>query len=485
METNPPRLLLWDRGSVWDPIVKALTENGTCEVILRFAFEQQGTHHSHPFYSGSFVHSEYRGGGQHIYDRVYETLPRFIDMNCRNSGFDYTTEYNEKTFHDHLHIFNQLFDYFYELLMANRIDILLFSRVPHLGADFLLYVIAQSLGIRSVFLWQSLFPEKFFFVYHWEDFGDFREVTRLTEPATHRIERKHEREWLSFYKPRDHTNVLTEQFRRTFKRMSDPETRRETIAHLVDFNHFVKFLTESMHKSPGSRFIKDLFSREMRGQALFRYQNEKRYRRDLNRAASRDFQYEADYVYFPLHMQPEATTSALGGIYFDQALAIERLSKLIPENWFIYIKDNPVQTSTMRGHWFFERIKAVKNAVIVPTETNTFELMHHCRFVSTITGTAGWEAVSGGTNALVFGQAWYKTLPGVFSYDDHPTIEQILNYKIDHEELERSVGVLLSKMGDGVVDSGYLEIVPHFDPETNAQKVAKSLKKIIENAPVP
>src|SRR5438874_4621369 len=175
-QDNPPRTLLWDRGSVWDPIVKVLTENKICEVVFRFAFEQQGTHHPHPFYSGDFVNSPYKGGGQEIYEKVYENIPRFIDMNCRNSGYDTTNYYNEKTFHDHLHIFNQLFDYFYDLLISNRIELVLFSRVPHLGADFVLYLIAQNIGIRSLFFWQSLFPEKFFFAYRWEDFGDFRSI---------------------------------------------------------------------------------------------------------------------------------------------------------------------------------------------------------------------------------------------------------------------------------------------------------------------
>jgi hypothetical protein len=480
-QNSPPRMLLWDRGSVWDPIVRILTENRICEVTLRFAFEQQGTHHPHPFYSGDFLNSRYRGGGQHIYDKIYETLARFIDMNCRNSGYDTTVYYNEKTFHDHLHIFNQLFDYFYDLLTSNRIDLVLFSRVPHLGADFLLYVIAQSLGIRSVFLWQSLFPEKFFFVYRWDDFGDFSDITPLTDPPLCRIDKKHEKDW--FYIAKGRTSALTEQVTRTTKRSLDPFTRRETIRHLSNPRHYVQFLARTMDRSPGPRFIKDLFTKEMRGQALFRYHNERRYRRNLERVAIRNFRYDVDYVYFPLHLQPEATTSALGGIYFDQALAIERLSKLIPSNWFIYIKDNPLQNSTMRGRWFFERINAIENAVFVPTETNTFELTKHCRFVSTITGTAGWEAISGGKNVLVFGQAWYKTLPGVFTYDTKLTLQRILEYQIDHGELEKRLSLLQSKMGDGVVDSGFIEIVENFDFERNARKVAESVRKIFKLAP--
>ena len=407
--TKPPRTLLWDRGSVWDPIIRNLQDERICEVVLRFAFEQKGTHYSHSFYSGEFTNPAYQGGGSEIYDKVYEALPRFIDMNCRNSGYDTTTYYNEKTFHDHLHLFNQLFDYFYNLVVANKIELIIFSRVPHLGADFILYLIAQYLGIRSLFFWQSLFPARFFFCYHWDDFGDFREVPQLSDPVPFHIERRHEREWHSFYKPQPPPKIVREQWQRTLKRLRDPQTRSETLSHLTSARHYLRFLDQKMDQTIGLRFVKDLLTREMRGQALFRYQNERRYYRDMRRFAGQ-FRPDMNYVYFPLHLQPEATTSALGHIYFDQALAIERLSKLLPSDWLIYIKDNPVQNSTMRGRWFFRRLQAVKNAVIVPTETDTFALIGNSRFVCTITGTAGWEAISGGKNVLTFGQALVQDL---------------------------------------------------------------------------
>lgn len=40
--------------------------------------------------------------------------------------------------------------------------------------------------------------------------------------------------------------------------------------------------------------------------------------------AKADVDFNKKYVYFPLHLQPEMTTDAIGGIYRDQILAIER-----------------------------------------------------------------------------------------------------------------------------------------------------------------
>ena len=61
-------------------------------------------------------------------------------------------------------------------------------------------------------------------------------------------------------------------------------------------------------------------------------------------------------IYFPLHFQPELTTSLLAH-NDDQQLILERLSQFAGEEWDIIVKENPKQTYYQRGKFLLQKIK--------------------------------------------------------------------------------------------------------------------------------
>ena len=106
----------------------------------------------------------------------------------------------------------------------------------------------------------------------------------------------------------------------------------------------------------------------------------------------------------------------------------------------------------MRGPLFFHRLKRIPNVTFLPSSANTYELTRRARFVATITGTVGWEAIRQGKPALVFGKAWYRKLEGVHEWHDELQYEDILNSRIDHDKLEKNAGSLLAQAHSGVID---------------------------------
>ena len=127
---------------------------------------------------------------------------------------------------------------------------------------------------------------------------------------------------------------------------------------------------------------------------------------------------ETPFVYFPLHLQPEATTLPMGDIFVDQYLAVEMLARALPSGWVVVVKEHPVQRLAKRDYNFYQRLGRMPQVRLVSRSTDTFMLNQSSRAVASITGTSGWEALFMGKPVLVFGNAYYRGAPGTVSVDD-------------------------------------------------------------------
>jgi hypothetical protein len=190
------------------------------------------------------------------------------------------------------------------------------------------------------------------------------------------------------------------------------------------------------------------------------------------------FEQDRRYIYFPLHLQPEMSTDALGGIYADQLRALEELCSKLAPDMIVYVKENPKQGLYMREPSFFTRLAAIPNAVYLPVSVPTFELIAQAEAVATITGTAGWEAMLMGRPAIAFGQAWWAGLPGAFRWQEIDDLDAIFSHEHDRNALEGAFHALTARMGTGVIDPKYGRLLEKYDPRRSAEEVAQSLAVI-------
>ena len=51
---------------------------------------------------------------------------------------------------------------------------------------------------------------------------------------------------------------------------------------------------------------------------------------------------------------------------------------------------------------------------MVSADTDSFTLIDGAITAVTISGTIGWESIIRGTQAIIFGRAWYEGMPYVF-----------------------------------------------------------------------
>ncbi|WP_016834371.1 hypothetical protein [Herbaspirillum lusitanum] len=363
------------------------------------------------------------------YHNVYGSLPVFIDIYSRSFP------YYEKSYHGLLNAFNLLFGYCYRLLTSERIEYVVFANIPHEAVDFIVERIARYLKLPVLMCHQSPFPDRFWVLRDLNDFGRFAEIPELSSNEHYRLER--------------------------------------------EFNWF--YMQTGDYQYGAKKLLKDILVAPLSfPYAFYKYKKAFDFRRNLERRIAPNISLDCKYVYFPLHLQPELTTSALGGIYSDQLLALERLDEVLPADWLIYVKENPKQTDMQRDAEFFQRLEMLRNVRIVPMATNSLELIRASQFVATITGTAGWEAISLGKKTLVFGLPWYRYLPGVFRFDAGFSIDTLCAAETaDPLVLEAAVRKLLGKAAEGVVDPLYCVLVEAYANEKNALKVARAVEVLV------
>ena len=223
----------------------------------------------------------------------------------------------------------------------------------------------------------------------------------------------------------------------------------------------------------------DSFAKDMSNTLM--YFNYQKYVNNIKKIAIKNVDLNKKYVFFALHQQPEITTLVQGGKYHDQLLALEQLSNLIPDDWEIYVKEHFTQTERMRDDTFFSRLMGIKKAKLIDSSYPVDKLIANSQFVSTITGSIGWEAICAGKNVLCFGEIYYQYLDGVFKYHQELKFNDIITHQINYDKLEKDISLLKSKLLDGYIDSDYRTIFSNKSVswEENLEIIVKSLKKIL------
>ena len=336
----------------------------------------------------------------------------------------------------------------YNTIIDNQLTYLIFSDIPHEGCVYAYYAIAQAMDIPTIICRQSISYDYFY----------------ITADISSNL------------KPEPIGN--NKDFKINFS--NEPAEPK----YMHNKKVFCKFpLKELLDVITKGLFVLPLIKGNAKHRlylAYSKYSYQRHYQKNISKGVDLNGK---KYVYFPLHYQPEMTTNVLGGKYVNQAAAIYKLRTILPDEYTIVIKENPIQDWYMREKSFFTLINSLPNIVYVPLETSSYKLLKDADAVATITGTAGFEALYYKKPVICFGLPWYKFLPGVFDFDNINDIQEVLNFKFNLAKLQTAINEFTAKLYKGFLPQHHTKNwnKHNLDIQSNAKNIAEAIKGYLDH----
>ncbi len=330
-------------------------------------------------------------------------------------------------------IYYEYLRYWHGVLTNFKIDAVLSHDIPHAIYDYVIWCLAEKMDIKSIMYVAPLLPNRLLFFDDFLKFNELQAEYKKTLQEDVSIDNLSP-DLKSYYLDQVSKNKTINFHNFCVEKRLGPLTN--ALRPVPSMRAIWKNLRRHTFVKTAYAYARMLFSKEeipnldrlvLGGFALRRkfYEWNK-----LNRSFKREYEnvtrypdFSKKFIYVPLHMQPERSTSAQGDIFVSQKLMLDILSAALPEGWAIYVKEHPAQWAIRRTHMgryagYYREMAEIRNVTLVPMEVPSAELINKAETVATVTGTSLWEAVLSGKPSLMFGYNWQMHCEGVFRISD-------------------------------------------------------------------
>jgi len=293
-----------------------------------------------------------------------------------------------------------------DYLTRHTINLFLSAWIPHEVPDVILYRLCRFRGIPTLYFHTTLVQDISFAASTWED----------PAPRFHEAYEKLSAEFAQTTAPEDvsleplfeerYQSLIIEKAERPAVEKMHRNKELERVKSLLKCNPPKFFWNGIRYLSPsGISRLYGILQRRSVIRDRDAYYTAHAVRPDMNR----------EFVYLPLHFQPEASTTPMAGVFTDQLLIAQMLNACLPDTVLIYLKEHPRQSSwTKRTKRDYEQLVAIEKVRLIARDVDTFALREKCKAVATCTGTAGFEALFRNKPVFLFGSRFYQYVRGVF-----------------------------------------------------------------------
>ena len=282
--------------------------------------------------------SEFPPPGKDLIERLYKVESLILTMMNRWPGKLHTDERK--------HLYYNMLQYWCGILKKYKPDVIIHHTIPHDICSYIVYELGHLLNIKTIMFEDAKVSDRVLtYSDFWRGSDDLRKELQKNQNKNFSLEDLG-KDLQEYYKlqtdpNRDATPVYIDILKNQYSKSNLLVHRLKRLKNYLKNENILQLIIQSIN----SRFK----------QNLKKEYNSVQIKPDFRKS---DF-LNKKFIYVPLHLQPELSTSPLGDIFVDQILMIETLSASLPPGWIIYVREHPLQ-------WIRRR-----NILCVPNDRNS------------------------------------------------------------------------------------------------------------------
>jgi len=376
--------------------------------------------------------------------------------------------------------------YYYSLLCFfksfflenNTITHIFFPATPHFPPDIVMFHVAKYFKIETIIFSRTDFDNKYLFRSDWK-----QKIELLTnkQGETDKLDITKQSIFIKYSKSLNNTSI-----EHNFKRSSINFRCKQFFLLL----RYSKAIAKNPHlyspfylnkRLPVVQYLKLLYERIKLNNSLFQLYNSLSHEPDLNN----------NFVFFPLHFQPERSSQPEASYFENQLLAIKLLSYNLPEGYVIFVKEHPRQFDNAtpdfrkthtRSHNFYNHLNELPGVKLIDLRVDADILIKNARIVATLTGSSGWLALKLNKPVFVFGHPWYEPCFGVFNISNSNDVQNAMSkiQNLNESEIESGVQSFINSLTGNLID-GFTGIKDPNGEELNFQLLIESFCEKLYN----
>ncbi len=188
-----------------------------------------------------------------------------------------------------------------------------------------------------------------------------------------------------------------------------------------------------------------------------------------------------NFIYFPLHLEPEVSTLLNASFYTNQFHTIAQIAKSMPINFKLYVKEHPVMVG-FRTQKYYQEIVKIPGVKLIHPSCNSLKLLRLSKLLISVgNNTAGWEAILLQKPVVAFGDVFFNKLSIVKncrSFEDLPYLikNQLENFRHNEEELINYIGAIL----EDSINADIIDLWQKEDQSLESIENDKGIKELAE-----